>query len=82
MTRRILRHFLITYLYPAVKIKVVNAEILSVLHVGILDKKSKEGHRAANQEHPDKAMEPVFSINPVSDPMDSGFLSFELTNNF
>ena len=75
-----MRHFLITYLISGVN--VVNAEILSALHVGILDKKSKEGHRAANQEHPDKAMEPVLSINPVSDPMDSRFLSFELTNNF
>ena len=45
-----------------------------VLHVGILDQESEEGHRAADQEHPDDAVEPVLAINPVSDPMDGGLL--------
>lgn len=44
------------------------------LHVGILDEKSQKTHRAPHQEHPDHAVQPVLSIDPVSDPMDSGFL--------
>ena len=46
----------------------------SYLHVGILDQESEEGHRAADQEHPDDAVKPIFAIHPVSDPMDGGLL--------